>query len=152
LQHSDAVTSAPVLTMPDFAKVFTVECDASTYGFGAVMLQQGHPIAFFSRAVAPRHHALAAYERELIGLVQAVRHWRPYLWGRRFIVKTDHYSFKYLLDQRLATIPQHHWVGKLLGFDFTVEYRSGAANIVVDALSRRDTATAGLLAISAPPV
>jgi hypothetical protein len=146
----DAETSAPVLAMPEIAKVFIVECDASTYGFDAVLLQEGHPIAFFSRLVAPRHHALAAYERELIGLVQVVRHWRPYLWGRRFIVKTDHYSLKYLLDQRLATIPQHHWVGKLLGFDFTVEYRSDAANIVVDALSRWATATAVLLAISAP--
>jgi hypothetical protein len=47
------------------------------------------------------------------------------LWGRRFLVKTDHYSLKYLLDQRLATIPQHHWVGKLLGFDFAVEYKPG---------------------------
>ena len=102
--------------MPDFSKLFTVECDASTVG--TVLIQEGHPIAFFSRPVAPRQRALAAYERELIGLVQAVRHWRPYLWGRRFVVKTDHYSLKYLLDQRLATIPQHHWVGKLLGFDF----------------------------------
>ena len=103
-----AVTSAPVLALPDFAKPFTVECDASTYGFGAVLIQEGHPIAFFSRPVVPRHRSLAAYERELIGLVLAVRHWQPYLWGRRFVVKTDHYSLKYLLDQRLATIPQHH--------------------------------------------
>jgi hypothetical protein len=65
-------------------------------------------------------------------------------------VKTDHYSLKYLLDQRLATIPQHHWVGKLLGFDFSVEYRSGATNIVADALSRRDTDEGELHAISAP--
>jgi hypothetical protein len=148
-----AVTTAPVLAMPDFSKTFTVECDASSHGFGAVLVQEGHPIAFFSRPVAPRHRALAAYERELIGLVQAVRHWRPYLWGRRFIVKTDHYSLKFLLDQRLATIPQHHWVGKLLGFDFSVEYRSGATNVVADALSRRDTAEGDegvLLAVSAP--
>ena len=145
-----AVTAAPVLAMPDFAKPFVVECDASSHGFGAVLLQDGHPIAFFSRLVAPRHRALAAYERELIGLVQAFRHWRPYLWGRRFSVKTDHYSLKYLLDQRLATIPQHHWVGKLLGFDFSVEYKPGATNAVADTLSRRDTEDGALLALSAP--
>jgi hypothetical protein len=68
-------------------------------------------------------------------------------------VKTGHYSLKYILDQRLATIPQHHWVGKLLGFDFSVEYKSGATNMVADALSRRDTeedSTWALQAISAP--
>jgi hypothetical protein len=145
-----AVTAAPVLAMPDFAKPFVVECDASSHGFGAVLIQDGHPVAFFSRSVAQRHRALAAYERELIGLVQVVRHWRSYLWGRRFCVKTDHYSLKYLLDQRLATIPQHHWVGKLLGFDFSVEYKPGAANSVADALSRRDTEDGALLALSAP--
>ena len=105
----------------------------------------------YKRQVAPRHQALAAYERELIGLVLAVRHWRLYLWGRRFIVKTDHYSLKYLLDQRLATLPQHHWVGKLLGFDFSVEYKPGSTNVVADALSHRDTPDDGaLLALSAP--
>jgi hypothetical protein len=142
------VTSAPVLAMPDFAKLFTVECDASTLGFGAVLVQEGHPVAFFSRPVAPRHRSLAAYERELIGLVQAVRHWRSYLWGRRFIVKTNHYSLKYLLDQRLTTIPQHHWVGKLLGFDFSVEYRSCATSVVADALSHCDNEEGEVLAIS----
>jgi hypothetical protein len=145
-----AVTSAPVLALPDFTKPFVVECVASTYGFGVVLVQDGHPIMFYSRPVAPRHRSLAASERELIGLVQAVRHWWAYLWGRRFTVKTDHYSLKYLLDQRLATIPQHHWVGKLLGFDFTVEYKFGSMNTVADALSRCDTEEGALLAISVP--
>ena len=102
------VTSAPVLALLDFARSFVIECDASTHGFGAVLIQDKHPIAYFSRPVAPRHRSLAAYERELIGLVHTIRHWRPYLWGRRFTVRTDHYSLKFLLDQRLATIPQHH--------------------------------------------
>jgi hypothetical protein len=119
-----------------------------------VLIQDKHLIAYFSHPVAPRHRFLAAYERELIGLVHAIRHWCPYLWGHRFTVKTDHYSLKYLLDQRLTMIPQHHWVAKLLGFDFIVEYKLGAQNTVADALSRRDTdrnaEDGAVLALSAP--
>jgi hypothetical protein len=55
-----------------------------------------------------------------------------------------------MLDERLTMIPQHHWVGKLLGFDFSVEYKTGASNTVADALSRRDTEEGSLLAISTP--
>jgi hypothetical protein len=69
-------------------------------------------------------------------------------------VRTDHYSLKFLLEQCLATIPQHHWVGKLLGYDFAVEYKPGALNTVVDVLSRRnteeDTTSGAVLAVSAP--
>lgn len=82
---------------------------------------------------------VAAYERELIGLVQAVRHWRPYLWGRSFVVRTDHFALKFMLDQRLSTIPQHQWVSKLFGYDFKIEYKPGNFNVVADALSRRDS-------------
>jgi hypothetical protein len=60
------------------------------------------------------------------------------LWGHQFLVRTDHFSLKYLLDQRLSTVPQHQWISKLFGFDFTVEYRPGRPNTVADALSRRD--------------
>ena len=69
-----AITTAPVLALPDFEQPFIVECDASTHGFGAVLLQDQHPIAFFNRPAAPQHQSLAAYERELIGLVLAIRH------------------------------------------------------------------------------
>jgi hypothetical protein len=74
-----ALTTAPVFQLPDFAIPFIVECDASGSGFGDVLHQGNGPIAYFSKAIAPRHASLAAYERELIGQVQAVRHWRPYL-------------------------------------------------------------------------
>jgi hypothetical protein len=92
------------------------------------------------------------YEHELIGLVQVVHLWRPYLWGGGFLIRTDHYSIKYLLDQRLATIPQHQWASKLIRFDFRVEYRPGSTNIIADALSRHDTeADSVVMALSSPP-
>jgi hypothetical protein len=139
--HS-ALTTGPVLQMPDFDKPFTVDTDASGSGFDAVLHQGVGPLAFFSRPFAACHLKLAAYERELIGVVQAVRHWRPYLWGRHFVIRTDHFSLKYLLDQRLSTVPQHQWVSKLFGFDFDVEYRPGRLNMVADALSRKDAEAA----------
>jgi hypothetical protein len=117
-----AQSTGPVLQMPDFSRQFIVDCDASGTGFGAVLHQGEGPLAFFNRPFAARHSKLVAYERELNGLVQAVRHWRPYLWGRRFLVRTDHYSLKFLLDQQLSTVPQHQWLSKLFGFDFAVEY------------------------------
>ena len=69
-----ALTTASVLVLLDFTKPFLMECDASGSCFGTVLHQDAGAIAFFSRAVAPRHQALAAYESELIGLVYAVRH------------------------------------------------------------------------------
>jgi hypothetical protein len=71
-----ALTTGPVLQMPDFDMPFVVDCDVSGIGFGAVLHQGEGPLAFFSRPFTARHHKLAAYHRDLIGLVQAVRHWR----------------------------------------------------------------------------
>jgi hypothetical protein len=148
LQH--ALTTAPVLQLPAFDRDFIVECDASGSGVGAVLHQGAGPVAFFSRPITPRHAKLAAYERELIGLVQAVRHWRPYLWGRPFVVRTDHRSLRFLLDPRLTTIPQHQWASKLLGYDFVVEYKPGPLNVVADALSRCSEEEGELGALSGP--
>ena len=66
------------------------------------------------------------------------------------MVRTDHYSLKFMLDQRLSTVPQHHWISKLFGYDFSVEYRPGRLNTVADALSRRDATDGSLAALSAP--
>jgi hypothetical protein len=144
-----ALTSVPMLQLSDFSKPFVVDCDASGAGF--TVLHQGvGPLAFFSHVVAPHHAKLATYEHELIGLVKAVRHWRSYLWTRSFVVRTDHFSLKYLLDQRLSTIPQHAWVSKLFGCQFTVEFKPGRRNAAADALSHCEEEVGTVHALSIP--
>jgi hypothetical protein len=67
------------------------------------------------------------------------------------LIRTDYYSLKFFLDQKLAAIPQHQWVSKLLGFDFRVEYKTGITNVTTDAMSRRDSAAKpSMMALSVP--
>ncbi|KZV51588.1 hypothetical protein F511_10541 [Dorcoceras hygrometricum] len=130
------LTTAPVLKLPDFEEEFVVECDASGRGIGAVLAQKGRPIAFFSKALAERALAKSTYEKELMALVLAVRHWRPYLLGRSFVVLTDHKALKDLLHQQITTQDQQQWLAKLLGYEFQIRYKAGNLNGAADALSR----------------
>lgn len=65
-----SLSESPILALPNFSKDFVVECDAWGSGIGAILQQEGHPIVFFSRKLADRHFKLAAYERELSGLLK----------------------------------------------------------------------------------
>lgn len=132
-----ALTTVPVLALSDFSKEFTVETDASGEGIGVVLVQENKPIAFFSKGLSAKNRALAVYERELLALVTAAQKWRPYLLGRYFLIKTDHHSLKYLLEQRISTTSQQKWIVKLLGYDYTIMYKKGKENLVADALSRK---------------
>lgn len=85
-----ALTSTPVLALPNFAKPFTVECDASNGGLGAVLSQDLHPIAYLSKSLSPKHQLLPTYDREMMAVLFAVQKWRPYLIGRPFKIITDH--------------------------------------------------------------
>ena len=79
---------------------------------------------------------LSTYEKELLAVVIAIQKWRHYLVGQRFKVRTDQQALKYLLEQRIGTLAQQKWISKLLGYDFSMEYKSGKTNKVADALSR----------------
>ncbi|XP_043714700.1 uncharacterized protein LOC122663059 [Telopea speciosissima] len=126
----------PVLAFPNFLKVFEVETDASGVGIGAVLIQEGHPIAFFSKKLCDHMRQASAYVRELYALPQAVQKWRHYLLGRHFLIKTDHRSLKHLLTQVIPTPEQHLFLSKLLGYSYTIIYKPGKENVVADSLSR----------------
>lgn len=127
-QLQKAMCSAPVLRMPEFSKSFVIETDASTEGMGAVLMQEGRPIAYLSKAFNTRNRGLSTYEKELMALVQAVTKWRHYLIGHHFIIMTDHQSLKHLLEQKLTTPMQHKWLSKLWGLDYSIQYKQGSEN------------------------
>ena len=61
----------------------------------------------------------------MLALILVIQNWRPYLLGRKLIVKTDHRSLKYLWEQKITTSTQGNWLAKLTGFDFVIEYKKG---------------------------
>ncbi|KAL8087899.1 hypothetical protein AgCh_037877 [Apium graveolens] len=144
-----ALTTAPVLAIPDFNKEFMVETDASKTGIGAVLMQDSYPLAFISRALGTKWQKLSVYEKELLAIVFAVQKWEQYLTGNHFIIKTDQKSLKWLLRQKISTPFQQFWLSKLLGFDYEIQYKQGKENLAADALSRVTNAEVLCWAISA---
>ncbi|KAL3502761.1 hypothetical protein ACH5RR_037210 [Cinchona calisaya] len=115
-----AMITAPVVKLPDFSKAFEIETNACGVGVGAVLMQDGHSIAFLRKSLCDRNKGLSIYEKELLALVMAVTKWKHYLLSHHFVIRTDHQSLKYLLEQRLTSTLQHRWLTKLLGLDYKI--------------------------------
>lgn len=143
-----AMVSSPVLALPDFSRPFIVETDASSTGLGAVLMQEGRPIAYLSEALSPKNQVLSIYEREFMAVLMAIQKWKHYLQGHHFILKTDQQSIKYIMEQRFTTALQQRWISKLLGLDYEIQYKKGVENRVADALSRKDIASSTVYAIT----
>ncbi|KAL0455650.1 UNVERIFIED_CONTAM: Retrovirus-related Pol polyprotein from transposon.6 [Sesamum latifolium] len=109
------MTNAPVLALPNFFKPFVVETDACGKGIEAVLMQEGRPIAYLSKALVAKNMGLSTYEKEFLALLLVVTKWKHYLMGNHFIIRTDQKSLKHILDQR---------------------YKKGSDNRAADALSR----------------
>ncbi|CAA0836889.1 Uncharacterized mitochondrial protein AtMg00860, partial [Striga hermonthica] len=145
----EAMTTTPVLAMPRFDVLFEIHSDASDIGIGAVLVQEGRPLAYLSKALGPACLGLSVYVKEMMAVVEAVRVWRSYLLGRHFRIVTDQQPLKHLLEQRIVTPEQQKFVSKLMGFNFEIVYRPGRKNTVADALSRRED-VAELDAVTGP--
>ncbi|KAK1867157.1 hypothetical protein I4F81_009666 [Pyropia yezoensis] len=134
-------TSAPVLRPFDKRYPTYVSTDASGYAIGAVLEQDDgkgrRPVAFFSLTLNIHEQRYSIRERELLAVVQAIRHWRCYLHGRPFEVHTDHESLRYLRTQERLNDRQVKWLELLDQFQFKIVPIKGISNAVADALSRQ---------------
>ena len=145
--------ASPVLRQPNFDKKFYLQVDASKYGVGAVLSQEGepltptlakrktqvlHPIAYYSATFTPTERNYDIYERELLAVMKALAHWRPYLgWTKEpFVIRTDHANLQYWKAPRNLNRRTARWHADLQEYDFELEYIPGKTNTVADALSR----------------
>jgi hypothetical protein len=143
---------SPVLTQPDFNKCFFLQTDASAYGVGAVLSQEGktsttlakqskpviHPTAYYSATFTPTERNYDIYERELLAIMKSLAHWRPYLgWTKEpFKILTDHANLQYWKSPKNLNRRTARWHADLQEYDYEIQHVPGKINIPADALSR----------------
>lgn len=134
------LSNPPILKYPDFDQMFFLTCDASDIAIGAVLSQmhenQDLPIAFASRSLNSAENHYSTIEKELLAIVWAVKHYRPYLYGRSFTLITDHQPLTWLNGLKNPTSRLMRWRVELDEYDFVVKYKPGKQNVIADALSR----------------
>ena len=140
-----SLTTTPTLAFPDFSEdsgQFTLDTDASDTGIGAVLSQIGqdaaeHVIAYGSRALTKSERNYCTTRKEMLALVTFIKHFRPYLLGREFVVRTDHQALKWLQTFRDAEGQVARWQEALQEYNFRCIHRPGVKHGNADALSRR---------------
>nr|GFB86293.1 putative reverse transcriptase domain-containing protein [Tanacetum cinerariifolium] len=130
--------SVPILSLPEGSEDFVVYCDASLRGFRAVLMQREKVIAYASRQLRKNEENYTTHDLELEAVVFAFRLWRHYLYDTKCMVYADHKSLQYILDQKELNMRQRRWVELLSDYDCEIRYHLGKANVVADALSRKD--------------
>ncbi|KAD6453180.1 hypothetical protein E3N88_07885 [Mikania micrantha] len=129
---------APILSLPDGIDNFVVYCDASHQGLGCVLMQKDKVIAYASRQLKVHEKNYTTHDLELGAVIFALKIWRHYLYGTKCLIYTDHKSLQHILDQKMLNMRQRRWVELLNDYDCDIRYHPGKANVVADALSRKE--------------
>lgn len=134
------LTNDPILQYPDFTKNFILTTDASNVAIGAILSQgtlgSDKPVAYASRTLNSSECNYSTTEKEFLAIVWATKYFRPYLFGRKFTVITDHKPLQWLMNFKEPNSRLTRWRLKLSEYDFTVVYKQGKKNTNADALSR----------------
>ncbi|KAD7476994.1 hypothetical protein E3N88_00130 [Mikania micrantha] len=136
LKHK--LCNAPILALPEGTDNFTVYCYASRQGLGCVLMQNDKVIAYDSLQLKVHEKNYTTHDLELGAVVFALKIGRHYLYETKCIIYTDHKSLQHILDQKMLNMRQRRWVELLNDYDYEIRYHPGKANIVADALSRKE--------------
>lgn len=148
----DLLCTEPLLQYPDFTQPFVVTTDASGYAVGGILSQgpigKDKPIAYASRLLNGAEINYSTIEKELLAMVYCINHFRPYVYGSKFKLVTDHKPLVWLNSVKDPTSRLMRWRLKLAEYEFEVLYKAGKTNVNADALSRNPARTREILAIT----
>ncbi|GJX07349.1 putative reverse transcriptase domain-containing protein [Tanacetum coccineum] len=134
----DNLCNALVLALLDGPEDFVVYCDASEIGLGCVLMQRGKVIAYASRQLKIYEENYTTHDLELGAVVFALKIWRHYLYGTKSVIYTNHKSLRHIFSQKELNMRQHRWIELFSDYDYKIRYHPGKANVVANALSRKE--------------
>ncbi|GJW66728.1 putative ribonuclease H-like domain-containing protein [Tanacetum coccineum] len=129
---------APILALPKGNNDFVVYCDASHQGLGVMLMQREKVIAYASRQLKPHEENYTTNDLELGAVVFALKIWRHYLYDTKCTMFINHKSLQHILDQKELNMRQRRWLELLADYDCEIRYHPRKANVVADALSRKE--------------
>nr|GEY21515.1 putative reverse transcriptase domain-containing protein [Tanacetum cinerariifolium] len=130
--------SAPIQALLEGSEDFIIYYDASIKGFGAVLMQREKVISYASRQLKIHEKNYTTHDLELGAVVFVLKIWSHYLYGTKCTVFNDHKSLQHILDQKELNMRQRQWLELLSDYDCDICYNPGKANVVVDALSKKE--------------
>ncbi|KAJ4974693.1 hypothetical protein NE237_007867 [Protea cynaroides] len=131
------LVSVPILTIPAPGLPFTLYTDASRLGLGCVLMQGEQVIAYASRQLKEHEKNYPTHDLELAAVIHAIKTWTHYIYDEKFQIKSNHKSLTYLFTQKDLNMRQRRWLELLKDYDCDIQYHSGKANVVADALTRQ---------------
>ncbi|GKB28720.1 putative reverse transcriptase domain-containing protein, partial [Tanacetum coccineum] len=134
----EKLCNAPMLALPDRPTDFVVYYDASNQGFGCVLMQRGKVTSYVSRQLKVHEKNYTTHDLELGVMVFALKIWIHYLYGTKSVIYTYHKSLQYIFDKKELNMRQRRWIKLFSDYDCEIRYHPGKANIVADALSRKE--------------
>lgn len=135
-----ALTTAPVLAFADFSRKFYISVDASNYAVGAYISNEpppnDKPIEYFSKSLSGAQINYSTTHKELLAIIMAIERFQHFIWGKPFVLYTDHQALTYLFSQSKPGSRLLRWKLALSEYNFQIIHRKGTNNVVSDCLSR----------------